>query len=582
MVQLRLAEAAAAIEAASLMLETRREQSLAVVASGRPITWQEVLRNRRDLTFGMQQIRAAVQSLVRAVRLAHGARMPTVAADAARHPDDRDAPGVQSAGDAGAVWAGAAGLAAGGRRGVSGPPPAADGTCLIVTNKFPPMIGGAGNIYASLARASAGRIHVLCAWRDYASGSEVPDWRAHDAASGIHVHRIRDIRPGLTLRSGLLPRVIRVIWQEPMIRLGLLLRVAALRVRYGVRAVCVADDETVGWLMRPAQRLLRCRVGLFCHGDDLAERAGEERTRERRRRQFRLADAIVASSEAAAADLGRVFGVPRDRITIISNGVDTVRYRPLPPDPALIASLGLEGKRAIATVARLVPRKGVDQVLRAVARLRNEFPKLHYLVVGDDPTAADCSIWRRVLGVADCVRFAGQVPADNVPRYLARGGADRHAARQEAEGEDEGTPLVSLEANACGKPVIAGRTGGGPDLVAHGVNGLCIDGADADAVTDAIRRLLADPAWGREGRRGWSCTSARRHVGSPRAGFHRAAAGSQRPWQPGGVDDRPLRHAGAGRHPRLGRAQHSKSWMPACAGMTKGAARNLAPPSAAR
>jgi 3-hydroxy-9,10-secoandrosta-1,3,5(10)-triene-9,17-dione monooxygenase len=63
-VQLRLAEAAASIEVASLVLETRRAQSLAALASGRPITLEEVLRNRRDVTFGMQQIRNAVQSLV--------------------------------------------------------------------------------------------------------------------------------------------------------------------------------------------------------------------------------------------------------------------------------------------------------------------------------------------------------------------------------------------------------------------------------------------------------------------------------------------------------------------------------------
>jgi alkylation response protein AidB-like acyl-CoA dehydrogenase len=63
-VQLRLAEAAASIEVASLVLDARREQSLAALASGRAITLQEVLRNRRDLTFGMQQIRSAVQGLV--------------------------------------------------------------------------------------------------------------------------------------------------------------------------------------------------------------------------------------------------------------------------------------------------------------------------------------------------------------------------------------------------------------------------------------------------------------------------------------------------------------------------------------
>jgi len=63
-VQLRLAEASASIDAACVLLETRRAESVATVASGRAITQAEVLRNRRDVTFGMQQIRSAVQSLV--------------------------------------------------------------------------------------------------------------------------------------------------------------------------------------------------------------------------------------------------------------------------------------------------------------------------------------------------------------------------------------------------------------------------------------------------------------------------------------------------------------------------------------
>ena len=119
-VQLRLAEAAASIDVASLLLETRRRAKPGGGgAPAEPITLEEVLRNRRDLTFGMQQIRDAVQSLWRAVRFTRGTGCGPVAADAAGHTDDRHAPGVQSAGDAGAVWAPAAGTAAGGRRGVT-------------------------------------------------------------------------------------------------------------------------------------------------------------------------------------------------------------------------------------------------------------------------------------------------------------------------------------------------------------------------------------------------------------------------------------------------------------------------------
>lgn len=379
----------------------------------------------------------------------------------------------------------------------AGQAPFPDARCLIVTNKFPPTIGGAGAIYAALARASAGHIHVLCAWRDYASGAPVPGWREHDAACGASVHRIRDIRPALHRRPGALPRLRRWLWEEPAIRVRLLARVALLCRRHRFSAVCIADDETVGWLIRPVQRLLGCRAILYCHGDDLAERPGEARLRARRRRQFAWADAIVASSAAAAGDLGRVFGVKRARVTIISNGVDTARYRPLPPDPALAAALGLAGQRVVATVSRLVPRKGIDTVIAALPALRRDFGALRYLVVGDGPDRDRLQRLAETLGVADAVVFAGAVPADDVPRHLALAELMIMANRQEADGEDEGTPLVFLEASACGKPVIAGRTGGAPDLVADGETGLCIDGSDTQAVADALRRMLADPAWAR-------------------------------------------------------------------------------------
>jgi phosphatidylinositol alpha-1,6-mannosyltransferase len=191
------------------------------------------------------------------------------------------------------------------------------------------------------------------------------------------------------------------------------------RIRYRFRTICIADDETVGWLIRPAQCLLRCRVILYSHGDDLAERPGEEALLARRRGQFAIADAIVAVSEAAARELGRVFGVPRARVTVVPNGVDTALYRPLPPDPTLIELLGLGGRRVIATVARLVARKGVDQVIESISRLWADFPDLHYLVVGDGPERDRLEHLAKDRNVADRISFTGSVPTTDVPRYLA-------------------------------------------------------------------------------------------------------------------------------------------------------------------
>jgi phosphatidylinositol alpha-1,6-mannosyltransferase len=361
--------------------------------------------------------------------------------------------------------------------------------CLIVSNNFPPTIGGAGEVYAALAAAASGRIRILCASRSYRTGKPIEGWREHDRAVAYPVDRIARIRPGLQRHHG---RLVRLLVEEVPLRLWLLARVAWLRLRRGYRVLCIADDETVGWLMRSAQLLLGCRVMLYSHGDDLAETPGQERLRTRRRRQFAAADAIVAVSAACARELGRVFGVPPDRVTVIHNGIDTALFRPGVADPILQREFGLHGKRVIVTVSRLVPRKGIDRVIEALPSVLKLVPDLHYLVVGDGPQADELRALAVRCGVAANVSFVGAVAHADVPRYLALAELMAMPNRRMPDGEDDGLSLIFLEANACGLPVIAGRNGGAPEVVADNVNGLLVDGNDVAAVAAAIARVLCD------------------------------------------------------------------------------------------
>lgn len=356
-----------------------------------------------------------------------------------------------------------------------------DGLCLLVTNNFPPSIGGAGGVYAALAREAAGRIGILCASRDYRNGGDLPDWRAHDAACGFPVDRIADIRP--PLRGG-------TRLGELLIRARLFARIWALHRRHRFPVLCIADDETVGWLIRPARRLLGCKVILYVHGDDLASRPGAVRLDARRRRQFARADAIVAVSTTGQRDLGARFGVAAGRVSLVPNGIDLSRYKPMPAEPELARSLGLDGKRVIVSIGRLVARKGVDRVIAALPLLRAEFPDLCCLIVGDGPERAALQAQAAAIGG---VVFAGAVPGVDIPRYLALAELMVLANRRLADGEDEGFPLVFLEAMACGKPVIAGNAGGVRDEITQDENGLLVDGDDQAAIAAAIGRVLREP-----------------------------------------------------------------------------------------
>lgn len=358
-----------------------------------------------------------------------------------------------------------------------------DCLCLIVTNNFPPSIGGAGTVYAALARAAAGRVHVLCAGRDYRTGTELPGVAAHDAACGFPVHRIADVRP---------PPGRAVRWRELGIRARLLLHIWRLWRRHRFPVLVIADDESVGWLMGPARWLMGCKIVLYSHGDDLGNET--PRLHARRARQFARADAVVAISEAGARELEGAYSVPRPHITLVQNGVDTAIYRPLPPDPLLIEKYGLARKRVIVTVTRLVPRKGVDRVLDALAILVTDMPDLHYLIVGDGPQLGELRARAGQADIAGHVTFTGAVDAADVPRHMALGEIMVMPNRRMPDGEDDGASLVFLEANACGKPVIGGLAGGAGELVTHCVNGLLVDGNAPPEIAAAIRAILDDPA----------------------------------------------------------------------------------------
>jgi phosphatidylinositol alpha-1,6-mannosyltransferase len=430
------------------------------------------------------------------------------------------------------------------------------GRCLLVANTFPPVIGGSSNVYENLARRAAGEIVVLTSRLDHRTGKPLAGCAAHDAAASYPIHRIDLVRPPLTrisieLETGILasgrpppPRPSpargkgedavrhpepsplagegwvggpgamplytqtqpalagaaagsrwRRLATEARIGIDLLRTVAALVRKYRIGVVCIADDETVGWLVPAAKRLLRRAAIVYCHGDDLVET--DPRRIQRRRRWFDAADAVVAASGFARDRLAGPYGVPPSRIETILNGVDLDRFRPLPPPPDLAARYGVGGGRGrvLLAASRLVPRKGVDRTLQALPSVLAAHPDTVLLIVGDGEQRAALEWLAADLGVAHALRFAGAVPPEAMPAHYAL--ADilvlPNRAAPEGGGED-GMPLVFLEANACGKPAVGGRAGGTTEAIADGENGLLVDGDDPAAIAGALLRLLGDAA----------------------------------------------------------------------------------------
>jgi phosphatidylinositol alpha-1,6-mannosyltransferase len=176
---------------------------------------------------------------------------------------------------------------------------------------------------------------------------------------------------------------------------------------------------------------------------------------------------------------------------------------------------GLDDGPVGVCVSRLVARKGQDVLLAGWPRVLARHPGARLLLVGGGPSEA--SLRRAVarLGLERSVVLTGAVAADQLPAYYAAGDVFAMPCRTRRAGLDvEGLGMVFLEAAACGRPVVAGTSGGAPEAVQDGVTGHVVDPRSPEVVADAINGLLADPAraaaMGKAGRawveRRWSWT----------------------------------------------------------------------------
>jgi phosphatidylinositol alpha-1,6-mannosyltransferase len=160
----------------------------------------------------------------------------------------------------------------------------------------------------------------------------------------------------------------------------------------------------------------------------------------------------------------------------------------------------------ILTVGNLVERKGHDMVISALPEVQKVIPDVTYLVVGDGRYRSNLEQLAVTRGVRDRVVFAGQVPEKELPEIYSLCDVFVMPARERLDECDvEGFGLVYLEANACGKPVIGGRSGGIPDAIVDGVTGLLVDPHDPIEIANALIQLLRDrelsTKMGHEGRK---------------------------------------------------------------------------------
>ena len=237
---------------------------------------------------------------------------------------------------------------------------------------------------------------------------------------------------------------------------------------------------------------------IYVNGGDLLRELRFARQAARRwsgRHLYSRALGIVANSRWTA-DLARDtvarFGARPIPVAAIDLGTDPGFFSPGRDSGALRRRLGLGAAPLLLTVARLVPHKGQDIALRALALLVRDFPDLRYLVVGEGRDRQRLQTLASELGLADRVVFAGALSDDEVAEAYATATLYLGLSRIDDEVGAEGFGISFIEAAASGVPAVAGDSGGVRSAVRDGETGLIVPPADVEAATAAVRMLLTD------------------------------------------------------------------------------------------
>jgi phosphatidylinositol alpha-1,6-mannosyltransferase len=325
---------------------------------------------------------------------------------------------------------------------------------LILTPDFPPARGGIQLMAERLATLMGGfqaRVLTLT----------TPGAGSYDSEHGLDVGRVGGVRLPASARAALLNlealRAAAIFRPELVLAMHIVVSPAAAVIRRagGVPSVQYFHAKEIG---------ARPRLAAFA---------------------ARQADVVIAVSQYTAS-LVAATGASARSVRLIPPGVD------LPEDPSPEAST----QPTILTIARLRETyKGHDNMVRAVALVRQKVPDVRWVVIGEGPLRAGLEQQARACGVAEAISFLGAVSEEERNAWLRRSDMLAMPSRDPGGGlAGEGFGIVFMEAAAYGKPVVAGSFGGALDAVSDGLTGLLVDPLSPPAIADAISSLLLDCA----------------------------------------------------------------------------------------
>ena len=343
---------------------------------------------------------------------------------------------------------------------------------LLLTENFPPKEGGSGRWFWELySRLPNDKVLIVA--------NDTPEGREFDKTHELDIVRIEleSTEWGLASTKGL-----GFYWET-------IRKVLKLVKEHGIEEVHCGRVIPEGVIARALKLLAGARYNCFVHGEDVETAATSREHSLLVKNVCKNASMLICNSENTANIVRKLGFDSGSKCEVLHPGVDTSRFEVAAPDTSFRQKMGWSGKRVLLTVGRLQRRKGQDFLIKSMPALLNEFPDLFYAVVG----RGEC--YDELISLVDQHELH-----DNVCVYPDMDDEALIKCYQQCDifilpnrtidNDIEGFGMVLVEAQVCGKPVIAGDSGGTRETMDIGKTGHIIDCSSTENLLNGLSPIL--------------------------------------------------------------------------------------------
>ena len=343
---------------------------------------------------------------------------------------------------------------------------------LLLTENFPPKEGGSGRWFWELySRLPNDKVLIVA--------NDTPQGREFDKTHELDIVRIEleSTEWGLASTKGL-----GFYWET-------IRKVLKLIKEYGIEEVHCGRVIPEGVIARALKLLAGARYNCFVHGEDVETAATSREHSLLVKNVCKNASMLICNSENTANIVRKLGFDSGSKCEVLHPGVDTNRFEVAAPDTSFRQQMGWSGKRVLLTVGRLQRRKGQDFLIKSMPALLKEFPDLFYAVVG----RGEC--YDELISLVDQHELHDNVcvypDMDDEALIKCYQQCDIFILPNRTIGNDiEGFGMVLVEAQVCGKPVIAGDSGGTRETMNIGKTGHIIDCSSTENLLNGLSPIL--------------------------------------------------------------------------------------------